>query len=305
MSDETIRWFDDEPDVPTPSRRTRWLLVAAVAPWLVVVLVLVRSGSASPTQVAPAAIGGGPTAASAGGADDEHRADDDGGDGANGDTDRAVVEPQGSLLDEPASGASQDGHGATDLVTSRVAYGVAEALAVAVTRAWLSDAGPDLPAPGIDVRRGAYLEHVVVERIDLVDPQLAVATVSVVLLERDGDVYGAATLRRVAVPLTVTPSTVHAGGTPWWLATALDLTPVPPETGVNDDPAAPDAAVDALTAAGYRDVTVAGLAVTSTGVVVAEVTATTEAGDRIDGPVWLRSSADGLELLGHHRDDRT
>ncbi len=304
MADETIRWFDDEPEGPPPSRRTRWLLVAAVAPWLVVVLVIARSGPGDPTSVAPAAV----AAAQAATGD----ADDTGDDGTGQDgtgahpTEQPETAPAGSNTEERSGGgAGVPVDRAGDVVPSRIAYGVAEALAVATTRAWLSDAGPDLPAPDIDVHRGAYLEHVVVERIDLVDPQVAVATVSVVLLERDGDVYGGAALRRVAVPLTVTPSTVHVGGSPWWLPTALDLTLVPPDLDAHDDPAASHATTDALTAAGYRDVTVHRLATTAAGIVVAEVEATTGSGDRIDGPVWLRAGGDGLELLGHHRDDRT
>jgi hypothetical protein len=306
VTDDAPRWFDDDTEPPTRSRRLPTLLVAAVVPWLVLGAVLLR-GAAVPTGPDDAlGAGAGPT-----GDEDPGQQPPVGGPprgstvppdpGAHDDHgDRGGV-PPAPLADD----VHPDGRVPADHPT-RVSHGVAEALVVAITRAWLSDAGPDLEVPGIEVDRGGYLEHVAVERIALEGNSLAVATVTVVVLDRDGDRYGGASVRRAAVPLRVTATTVHPAGQPWWLPAALDLTPQPPEATAVDDEAVTRAVAEALDAAGYRDPSVDELAVIDGGTVLASVTASVAGGVPVRSDVWLRLEADGTAaVLGHHEDDTT
>jgi hypothetical protein len=322
VTDDAPRWFDDDTQPPSGSRRLPTLLVAAVVPWLVLAVVLVR-GAAAPTGP-EGALGAGVTPTSD---EDPHHHQDAPTVGSP--PPGSAVPPAPAPHDDHAPGpdhtsahGSDDDHGAVPSAPladdahldrrvpadhpTRVAQGVAEALVLAITRAWLSDAGPDLDVPGIEVDRRGYLEHVAVERITLEGDSLAVATVTVVVLDRDGDRYGGASVRRAAVPLRVTETTVHPAGQPWWLPDALDLTPQPPEATAVDDEAVTLAVAEALDAAGYRDPSVDELAVVDGGTVLASVTASVAGGVPVRSDVWLRLETDGTAaVLGHHEDDTT
>lgn len=273
-------WFEDELEAaPRPRRRLLLVLALVATSWVVLALVLVR-GDGGETEVTPA------------GHDHAADLDDPAGEAPPPDGgDRADEE----LPPEATAPAPPPTVDAGNVTVSREE---AEALALAVVRGWLSDGGPDLAVPGIEVDRRAYLEHAAIEGMDLPSDDLAVARVLLVLLIREDDRYVEAAVRRAAVPLTVTPTSVHPGGAPWWLPTAPDLTPVPPTTETVQDPALEDGVLAALAEAGYRDAGVTGLAVTGAGTVVAEVTATTPAGDEVAGPIWLAVTGDGPVVLG-------
>jgi hypothetical protein len=329
VTDDAPRWFDDVAEPPARSRRLPTLLVAAVVPWIVLAVVLLRGAPAPSATDDP--LGAGVVTAPA----DDHYPDQHvppaagsspgngpsttPGDGHDHATDHSRDHthdhdtPSHDADDSPDAGSSAsppedrpvDGRDPLDHPT-RVAHGVAEALVVAIARAWLSDAGPDLEVEGVEVDRGGYLEHVAVERIALEGDSSAVATVTVVVLDRDDDRYVGASVRRAAVPLHVTATTVHPAGQPWWLPSALDLTPQPPETAPVDDEAVTAAVRDALEAAGYRDPTVDDLAVTDGGTLVASVSTSLPDGVPVRSDVWLRVGADGAAtVLGHHEDDTT
>ncbi|WP_052666168.1 hypothetical protein [Nitriliruptor alkaliphilus] len=275
-------WFEDELEVaPRPRRRLVLVLALVATSWIVLALVLVR-GDGRSAGMAPAT--------------HDHAAAPE---------EQTDAEPLPEAVD-PAD--DEVPSGAIDPPPSTAPSGVtvsreeAEALTLAVVRGWLSDGGPDLGLPGIEVDRRAYLEHAAIEGMDLPSDDLAVARVLLVLLVREDDRYVEATVRRAAVPLTVTPTSVHPGGTPWWLPDAPDLTPVPPATQAVHDPDLADAVLAALTEAGYRAPGVSELAVTGAGTIVAEVTATTPSGDEVAGPIWLAATGDGPVVLGRARE---
>jgi hypothetical protein len=318
VTDDAPRWFDDDAEPPARSRRLPTLLVAAVVPWVVLAVVLLR-GVPTPTATDDA-LGAGTVTATA---DDQDPPEDvppvagpppgsgvttSDGDDHDHATDHPTEHdhgPDAGPLASPPEDAHVDGRAPLDHPT-RVAHGVAEALVIAIARAWLSDAGPDLEVEGVEVDRSGYLEHVAVERIVLEGDSSAVATVTIVVLDRDGDRYVGATVRRAAVPLHVTATTVHPAGQPWWLPSPLDLTPRPPETAPVEDEAVSAAVREALDAAGYRDPTVDELAVTDEGTLVASVTTSLPDGVPVRSAVWLRVGADGAAtVLGHHEDDTT
>jgi hypothetical protein len=302
-------WFDEEPDA-VPRRRRRFVIVAAIAAasWIVLAVVLLRGSGGATTAADPSA-----TPATSGSHGDAHEpdpeaADDVTSEGPEGDrgtgeatTDSRAGAPSGAEGTDGAEGA--DGAEGTDGTADGAdATGVgreeAEALTIAVVRGWLSDGGPDLVVPGIEVDRRAYLEHVAVESIVVPSEGLAVARTLLVLLVRDGDHYTDAIVRRAAVPLTVTPTSVHPGGPPWWLPNTPDLTAVPPEATPAAADDAGEAVAAALEASGYHEVSVAAVTETRGGTLVADVTARTATGDHVDGPIWLHPTAQGLEVLG-------
>lgn len=297
---DTPAWFDEEPEAARPRRRRFVSVVAiAAASWVVLALVLLQGSGGAPAATGPhgpAATVGAPADTRDG---SDHQAETDRADAA--DTSAAPAEPAETEAGS-ASGTDQGpdaaGSGPAGAEPTAVGREEAEALAIAVVRGWLSDGGPDLPVPGIEVDRRAYLEHVAVESVVVPSDGLAVARTLLVLLIRDGDHYTEAVVRRAAVPLTVTPDSVHPGGPPWWLPSAPDLTPVAPEATASAAPDAGDSVAATLEAAGYAEVSVAAVRATDGGTLVAEVTARTAAGDPVRGPVWLHPAPQGLVLLG-------
>jgi hypothetical protein len=172
----------------------------------------------------------------------------------------------------------------------------AAALAVVVARAWLTDHEPrlaivDLPPPEV----GRYAEHLVVEAVEATAPDLTVVTLLAVLL--DGQDELTTTVRRVAVPIALDARGARPAGQPWWLP-GPDLTPAPPPTRPLEDAADLLAAVDALQAAGYEDVTLDRLEHLGGTAAAATVTARTPDGERLDGPVVLRRHVDRYVVAG-------
>jgi hypothetical protein len=296
---DTPAWFDEEPDAARRPRR-RFVIVAAfaAASWLVLAAVLVRGGASAPDAATAQDVAATHGVHGDGSEDDADAGTDPRSESGARAEPGAQAEPAAQDEASPdgqteAPGGAPPGNAATGVGREE-----AEALAIAVVRGWLSDGGPDLAVPGIEVDRRAYLEHVAVEAIVVPSDGLAVARTLLVLLVRDGDHYTEAVVRRAAVPLTVTTGSVHPGGPPWWLPTAPDLTPVAPQATATADPDAEGAVTAALEAAGYDQVRVATVEATDGGTLIATVAARTPAGDRIDGPVWLHPTAQGLVVLG-------
>ncbi len=171
------------------------------------------------------------------------------------------------------------------------------ATATIVARAWTTGVSPHLPLPGIEPGHPTrYAEHVAVEAIGRPGPDLAVATVLVVLLEELADGL-AADLRRIAVPLQLTAEGPQPAGAPWWLP-GPELTTTPPAAEPHFDPELLARAADALVAAGYGDVEVAALHRTADGPWIAEVRGTAPGQEPFDGAVWLTPTGDWFTVLG-------
>lgn len=295
-------WIDDDAP-PRQGGRRMPLLVAAIVPWLIVAFVVLRGdGAVEADAPAAADLAGGVDAPAPADPPTEER-------GAAAATEPHDRTGMAAPSTDPDTGASSDDgtgespeaevHSSTEL-----SLGVAEATAVAIARAWLSDGGPDLTVDGVNADRRAYLEHVTVERVELAGADHAVATLSLVLLEREDDTYVDVLVRRAAVPLRLTDATIRPAGAPWWLPSPPDLSPTPPAADAVDDAATRDDVLRALVASGYRDPDVLDVAETSDGTVVAEVDGITTTGERLDGPVWLVPAGEGLRVLGHFDDDR-
>lgn len=270
----------DRPRDRMPPRR--WLAVAAVAPWLVVVALLARGLVDGPAPKAPdpasSEAPSAPTATASGAA-------------------TPTTAPSGTpATTSPATIATTATAGTT--VGDR---GRAVGLALSVARSWLSTQPSPLaldgiePAPGADKR---YLEHLAVESVDHPARGALVVTVRAVVLPIDGQAYGAAEVVRAAVPVRLTDVGPRPGGPPWWLPTE-DIAPAPPTTEPVDDPDLQLAAVDAVTAAGYTDVQLDGLERTDGWAWIAHVRARAPGQDR-EGPhaVWLRSDVGRFVVAG-------
>lgn len=183
--------------------------------------------------------------------------------------------------DDRAGSRDTRGQGAVDVDPA------AGAVALAVSRAWLTDAGPDLALEGVEPDRRAYLEHALVRSVERVGQDLAVATVTAVLLDRDGDRYGEVRVRDLLVPLRLTDQGPRPAGAPWWAATSVELAVARAPAEPIDDADATASVEEALRAAGYRDVEVASLASLGPELAVVELTATTADGEPIDGEMWV------------------
>jgi hypothetical protein len=126
------------------------------------------------------------------------------------------------------------------------------ALAVVVARAWLTDVDPRLELDGLpSAGTGRYVEHLVVEAVELPAPEHAVVTLLAVLLEGEEELT--AVVRRLAVPIAFDGDGAQPGGTPWWLPEP-SLEARPPSTTPVEDLEELLAATEALHAAGYTDV---------------------------------------------------
>lgn len=218
-----VGWTQDEPRRP---RRFALLLVAAV-PWLVLLLVLLR----------PAADGAGA---------------------------QEVDVPSPAASDPtPAPSAPQTATESTDVpATYARVYGqartpaeVAGAVAVIVARAHLGTAGPALVIEGVEPGPpGRYVEHVVVEGLDMPSPGAAVVTVVAVVLTATQDQYDGVELVRLGVPVVFDGDRAAPAGQPWQLP-GPELSPGTLAPTPDDDPTSAAAATETLTAAGYRDIT--------------------------------------------------
>jgi hypothetical protein len=282
-------WFEDVEDEPSrPRRRLLSILAAVAVTWLVVSLALLGRGAPAEAPAEPLAHQLDPDTTSPGDAGRSTAAGDDLDPAPDDAADREAVP---AVDGGPEDRATGPGHGPD------VGHDEAAAVVAAVVRGWLSDGGPDLAIPGLDVDRRAYLEHLSVERFDLPGPELAVARTLLVLLVREGDHYTEAVLRRAAVPLTLTEDGALPAGPPWWLPDDPELAVTAPPTEPLDEPELALEVLEAIEAAGYRGVSVAAVARTATGALVADIEATTPNGDPVAGPVWLLTSADGALVL--------
>jgi hypothetical protein len=293
---DTPGWFEDDLEHDHRPRR-RAVLVAAAAVVVALLVLVATTLAVGRTPPSGAAVEAGAHHAATGsevapGAEPH-------GEGSPGAGPADPGPTSASSDDGPAGAFSSAAEGPADARTAAtVSRDEAEAVVTAVARAWLSDAGPDLSVPGVEVERHAYLEHLTIEGFDLPTPEFAVARVSLVLLHAEDDRYTEARLRRAAVPLTLTEGRILPAGQPWWVPGATDLAASLPPLEPVDDTALTAEAVEVLTAVGYEDVEVGDLAGTPTGTVRAQVRATTPEGEAIDGPVWLQTTAEGLLLLG-------
>jgi hypothetical protein len=291
---DTPGWFEDdlEPD-PRPRRRAVLVVAATSVATLLVLAATTLTGGGTTPEGAAVDAGTHHTGT------DAETGSEPVGEGPPG---AGAVDPGGvsaSNGDGPEDALPGAGEGPTEPgAATTVSRDEAEAVVTAVARAWLSDAGPDLAVPGVEVERHAYLEHLTVEGFDLPTPEFAVARVSLVLLRNEDDRYTEAVLRRAAVPLTLTEGRILPAGQPWWVPGVTDLTASPPPLEPVDDPALAAETSEALTAVGYEELEVADLAVTAAGTVRAQVRATTPEGEAVDGPVWLQPAPQGLLLLG-------
>lgn len=305
MDARTPPW--DELDEGTPRRRGSRrgaLLTIGLAPWLLLGVVLLRgaTGDASElttTTATPLPVG----ASDASDHEDPTPSPDETPDA--GDRSRDAQPPQAPLPPATDGDTTTALPGPDDTASDRAAHladvtdGDAGAVAIAVARAWLSDEGaPDLEGPPVTPRRGSYLEHASVRRIEVIGTDLAVVTVGVLLLERDEGRYDRIRAADVLVPLTVTATAAHPAGPPWWGPRALDLTERSPVTHDDEDPTTPDRVAAALETAGYRDVAVHRVARTDDGLLQVTVEATTADGDVLDGALWLAETSDGPQVLG-------
>lgn len=274
----------------TPPRTSRrWLLVAAVVPWVVVVAIMLTGGR-----------GRAPTAQAGGIASDT----------APTASPTPTMTPSATSSDASGSRPPDDGDevargGDTVLALSGEigpsTRGQAEGVAIVVTRSWLSarPPGPGVdglePAPGAESR---YVEHVAVESVDHPARGALVVTVRAVVLPVEGDSYGQAHQLRVAVPLTIDADHARPAGVPWLLPVDPPAVTLP-QTAPVDDVDLQVTAAEAVTAAGYRDVSLTRLERTSgwAWVAVVEARAPTEQEAR-EHALWLRSDVGRLVVAG-------
>jgi hypothetical protein len=303
--------LDDEPVHRRAPRRSRRLLVLAGLPWLVVLAALLLPDASDPSGQLPELADAVP----------DHTGPDDGA----GPTASAGMSSEAEVVDEqppnstvPSDGdAPSDGAAGSDPTPtawegeladelwaieypgpwrSTASVEEAVALAVVVARAWLTDVDPRLDLAGIaPAGTGRYVEHLVVEAVEVPAPQHAVVTLLAVLLEGEDEL--AAVVRRLAVPLAFDADGAAPGGTPWWLP-GPSLEARPPATTTVEDPAELLTAAEALEAAGYTDVELARLERTEGAAALATVTARTPDGDPVDGTVWLRRHLDRYVVSG-------
>lgn len=281
----------DDWDVPGPRPGSRrWLLLAAVVPWVVVVAVMVTgqrpaapgSATGDPTPDV-AATDAAPTDAATAGAPAPTPAVP------------TAVDTGGGATGAPGAPVVLDG------TTGPNTLDHARGLAVLVARSWLSSRPPGPPIDGLDPGAGAderYVEHVVVESVDHPARGALVVTVRAVVLPVEGDRYGTAEQVRLAVPMALDADAARPAGTPWRLP--VD-TPVlhEPTTSPVDDPDLQLAAVEAVAASGYQEVDLVALARTSGWAWVADVTARAPGEEgRRDHRLWLRSDVGRLVVAG-------
>jgi hypothetical protein len=258
-------WQQDE---PRPTRRLALLLAAAV-PWLVLLAVLLRP-TATPT--AGLAVEARPT------------------------------DPLPSPTVEPATTATMAEpvvpvvrtHGDTPSAVE-----LAGAVAVVVARAHLGTVGPAPALPGIEPGPpGRYVEHLVVERVDMPSTGAAVVTVLAVLLTASDDRYDGVEVARLAVPVVFDGDRAAPAGQPWALP-APDLAIAGLDVVPDERPDLTDAVHAALTAAGFTQVDDLRVAIGDGWPVVAEFTGTGPGQTGLTTHVlWLRRHLDGLVVAG-------
>jgi hypothetical protein len=297
MREDLPAWLgdDDEAEAEPSATRRWWLLALAALPWVAIVLLL--STGTLPGQGADR---GATDPHEPVGRAGDHEAGEDHADATpshTGGPDRSAG-PEPAPPIAPAVGEQAPiSDGERRAVDDRVA-----AVAIVVARAWLTDVGPALEVEGVAPRSDRYLEHVTVERTEVMGEH-AVVTLAAVVLERDGEVYTGVRARRLAVPvaLDVPP---RPAGPPWWLPDT-DLAPVEPQlTEEITDPEVLLSLAEALTESGLDGAAVVGAGRTADGWWVVEVggTGATDQDDSDGGDaperVWMRPGRDGPVVAG-------
>jgi hypothetical protein len=287
-------WLDPtDTDADDPgARRARPLLLAlASIPWLIVIGLLVVPGrlpAGDPPSPYP---------------DDAATPDTPPGPSPDG---PAVDEPsleaspdmqQPNESDDPAGETVLDGQERRG--GWRVAAGPEEAVGLAVVagRAWLTGVEPVLdlalePDPRGEERGRWYAEHLVVEAVEQPAPDALVVTIVAVVLDTAGSFEP--TVKRLAVPVALTPQGPRLAGAPWELPPpVLEAVALPREA--TDDAVELTQARRALSAAGLGDLDLVALHHTDGWPVIAEVATTDE--DAVS-EVWLRPHLDGYVVAG-------
>lgn len=275
-------YADDWSGPSGPPRRRRLLLLAAALPWVVVAALLLGGRGPATEAPTPQPTAPVPTPTPSGG--------------------------DGSPRMAPVAGASEaattppvDAVATASTATGTSVTGRAAAVAVRVVRGWLSSHHAGEPpaglrhAPGADTR---YVEHVVVEGIDLPAPGALVVTVTALALPVKENRYGAFEVHRLAVPLRLDGAAAVLAGAPWPLPVD-DVTMGELTTNPVDDPDLQLAAAEALQDAGFRDVAVERLS-RSDGwpwIVHATARGPGEAQPRAH-VVWLRADVGRLVVAG-------
>lgn len=282
------RWEDDDVPAPGPGRG-RLLAVLAAVPWLVALVVLLRSGGGPdvPSAALAVADAASPTATAAGSESPN--------DALSSEQPRAAATPR------ERSAPSAPGHSRGDLPDgprTSVTAADAVAMATAVARAWLTGVGPTLTVEGVPSPGPLYAEHLVVEAIDHPAPGFAVVTLLGVVLDAVDGAYEDATVRRLAVPVALDASGAHPAGAPWWLP-APDLSPTTVDTRPLDDPELALQAATAATVAGYTAVELLELHRTDAWPLIATLRAIAPGRSEVEEHrVWLRVHLDGLVIAG-------
>lgn len=269
---------------PAPPLR-RWLLLAAVAPWVVVAAILLSTpGAPDPDASAP------PTS-----------------DPTPVPTARPTPGPTPSPATEhtpEASGTQATGEAPTTLgaTTGPSTRGEAIGLAAVVARSWLSTRPAGASIEGLEPRPDAdrhYVEHLVVESIDHPARGAVVVVVRALVLPVEDDTYGTGRYVRLAVPVALDADRVHPAGPPWPLAVEDDLRVQAPTTSPVDDPDLMTAAAEAVAAAGYRDLSLTALERTSGWAWIAHVEGRAPGQQHVTAhAVWLRSDVGRLVVAG-------
>ncbi|HEX9889827.1 MAG TPA: hypothetical protein VGA69_10145 [Nitriliruptorales bacterium] len=271
-------WPADETDAAGDRTGRRWLLLAsATVPWIVVLALLVRPGpvavrAAEPLGTPAATPSSSPTAGPP--ATTTTHAPED-------------LDPDPMTL--TASSSARHTPDVGDAITT----------AVLVARAWFSGPGPTAIPVAADLAgdHPGYVEHLWVEAVDAPWRGQVVVTLGLLVLEPHGDEL-VPTARRLAVPVQLDRAGARAAGAPYLLpdpTVSFDPLAFQPV----DDPDAANAAVDALTDAGYAVTEVVSLA-RSDG----WPWAVTFVGSALDGSepaertVWLRPHLGAFVVAG-------
>lgn len=275
-------YADDWSGRSGPPHRRRVLLLAAAVPWVVVAALLL--GGRGPTGDAPTPR---PTAPVPTPTASE-------GDGPP----RMAPVADAS---EPAATPPVSRVDAASTATGTSVTGRAAAVAVRVVRGWLSSHHVGEPPAGLGHAPGAdsrYVEHVVVEGIDLPAPGAVVVTVTALVLPVEQNRYGAFEVHRLAVPLRLDGADAVLAGAPWPLPVEdVSLGELP--TDPVDDPDLQLAAAEALQDAGFRDVAVERLARSDGWPWVVHATARGPGEPRPRAHVvWLRADVGRLVVAG-------
>ncbi|MEX0831988.1 MAG: hypothetical protein WD007_05255 [Nitriliruptoraceae bacterium] len=284
MHDEP--WPDnDHTRRPTPKP---FVIAIAVLPWIVVALVVARSGDDDRSAaISPS----GPLWATDAAADPANGAVDSPGDSH---TDMHTTHVHPSDAWPPTSTGP--------VAPTSAVHQAAGAAATAIARAWITGIDPQLGINGLEPAGDSwYVEHLAVEAIEAYDNDIAVIALIAIVIGGPPEAL-TADVRRVAVPMSVR-GVPRPAGVPWWLPEPQwDVTP--PVSHLVEDPDAQQRAVEALRHAGYTDVQLVELRRSDGWPWLAHIQGRTHAGQPVDGQIMLYRARDRFVVAGSaHLDD--